>query len=276
LKTRANRFEDDHAASRGTALPGEAERGTGQLARDFLDVAIRADHRRVVAPELRLNGLEKLRARAGRLPTRPARPGDRNRCDLPIGDHPLGRPRVPEDQAHGAGRARRLEQALHHERARARRLEGGLPDHGVPEDQRRRDLRHRNRHRIVPRRDQCDHAHGPAPRPYAFLAARHPGLLAAEETGDRVEHLHRPSHFGGSIRDGLADLERHLPGELRHAFAQDLGPPLEHQGAILARVARQVALGLRGTGRRGLHFAGARDGHPPQDLVPMGRVSPLP
>jgi ParB family chromosome partitioning protein len=216
----------EHAAARTAILPGVGENAHRRLRRGFLQVGVREDDVRRLAPQLEADAFD---VAGGELHDARADLGRAGEGDF---SHERMRNEGFADFAARARqylkRARRKPRLVrdrgeHH--GRHRRWLGGLEDDTVSRRQRRRDLPTRDRKREIPRHDRGDHAERLAKREIESAGGDGNRLSAEFSNRARVilEDLRPKRDLVAGVSDRLAD-----------ALHVDLRQPMRH----LANAAR--------------------------------------
>ena len=222
-----DRLVAEHAGGGRALLAGVQERRLHERGDDLVEVGVGVDDHAVLAAHLGDHALEVLLAgrRLGRGPddVEPdlvgAREGDRVHARV-------AHERGADVALAGQQRERRRRHARLAQRARdhqgtARRLLGGLEDHGVAGRQAGGGHPERDREREVPRRDD---GHDPAGVPAQLVA-----LAGRLEQGSALREVDRPARVVLEEVDRLADVAvglRPRLGALAHGERRGLEPPL--------------------------------------------------
>ncbi len=203
----------DQPARRGAALPGGAERPPQHAVERKIQIGIIHHDHRVLPTHFERETLVHLAAGRANGRARLRRSRKRDHRDVGVFDERAADDRaLPVHQLHHLGRQSRFEQHLDQQMRRVRHIFGGLEDHGVSAQQRRKHFPGGNREREVERRDQPRDPDRPAiaHRPLVAQLRRHDSAEQAPALGGGVECRVDPLlHVAARLRDDLPHLARH-------------------------------------------------------------------
>src|SRR5919205_346240 len=265
---------DDHAARGRAALAGGAEGRPDDPVDGQVEIGVVEDDDRVLAAELEVDVLERVGRVPHHLDPGLARARERKRAlagvlGARVADRAAAAVEDVDDPRRQARLGEQLDEALAEEWRVARRLE----DHGVPADERGRELPRRDRDREVPRRDR---AHDADRHPHAHvelvleLGRRRLAEEAPALAGHVVAHVDRFLDVAPGFGLDLAHLPGHEVGQLVLRLLEKPREAEEDLAALRRRYEAPLLVGLLRRRDRSIGVLGAGLGEDTQRLARRG------